>query len=119
LESFAIRALGEGAKLLGLVAAVAVFLALPGLYGLTYRRVQRWLGRRSFVMAFYALTSAVILLLAILPLLDGGFLGSNTLGGSRSRASWRPLRRTTILNCSLDPIRRIPTMPTRSSRSNA
>ena len=81
LESFAIRALGEGAKLLGLIAAVAVFLALPGLYGLVYRRVQGWLGRRSLVMAFYALTSAGILLLAILPLLDGGFFGSNTSAG--------------------------------------
>src|SRR5436309_8242487 len=81
LESFAIRALGEGAKVLGLVAAVLVFLVLPGIYGLTFRKVQRWLGRRSLVMAFYALTSAGIILVAILPLLDGGFFGSNTSAG--------------------------------------
>src|SRR5436309_1720767 len=78
IESFFIRTLGEGAKLLALLTALAVFLVLPGIYAILYRRVQRWLKNRWLVMAFYTFSSAGIVLLAILPILDAGFLGSNT-----------------------------------------
>src|SRR2546430_3684861 len=81
IESFFIRSLGEGAKLLALLTALAVFLILPGIYATLFRRVQRWLKNRWLVMAFYTLSSAGIVLLVILPLLDAGFLGSNTAAG--------------------------------------
>src|SRR5438128_10433609 len=81
IESFFIRTLGEGAKLLALLTALAVFLVLPGIYATLYRRVQRWLKNRWLVMAFYTFSSAGIVLLAILPILDAGFLGSNTSVG--------------------------------------
>ena len=81
VESFFIRTLGEGAKLLALLTAVAVFLILPGVYATFFRRIQRWLKNRWLVMAFYAFSSAGIVLLAILPLLDAGFLGSATAVG--------------------------------------
>src|SRR5439155_628093 len=81
IESFFIRTLGEGAKLLALLTALAVFLVLPGIYAILYRRVQRWLKNRWLVMAFYTFSSAGIVLLAILPILDAGFLGSNTSVG--------------------------------------
>src|SRR5437016_6915494 len=76
IESFFIRTLGEGAKLLALLTALAVFLILPGIYATLFWRVQRWLKRRWFVIAFFTLTSAGILLLWILPLIDAGLLGS-------------------------------------------
>src|SRR6059036_1153271 len=47
IESFFIRTLGEGAKLLALLTALAVFLVLPGIYAILYRRVQRWLKNRA------------------------------------------------------------------------
>src|SRR2546425_1545030 len=81
IESFFIRTLGEGAKLLALLTALAVFLVLPGIYATLYRRVQRWLKNRWLVMAFYTFSSAGIVLLVILPLLDTGFFGSNTSVG--------------------------------------
>src|SRR3989454_5596589 len=81
IESFFIRTLGEGAKLLALLTALAVFLVLPGIYATLYRRVQRWLKNRWLVMAFYTFSSAGIVLLGILPILDAGFFGSNTSVG--------------------------------------
>jgi len=81
IESFFIRTLGEGAKLLALLTAVVVFLILPGIYATLFWRVQRWLKRRWFVIAFFTLTSAGIILLGILPLLDAGFLGAKTSVG--------------------------------------
>jgi len=81
IESFFIGTLGEGAKVLALLTAVAVFLVLPGIYAIFFRRVQRWLTNRWKVMAFYALSSAGIILVGVLPLLDGGFFGSNTPSG--------------------------------------
>ena len=80
-ESFFIRTLGEGAKLLALLTAVVVFLILPGIYATLFWRVQRWLKRRWFVIAFFTLTSAGIILLGILPLIDAGFFGSKTSVG--------------------------------------
>ena len=82
IESLFIRTLGEGAKLLALLTALAVFLVLPGIYATLFRRVQRWLKNRWLVMAFYTLSSAGIVLLVILPILDAGFLGSNTSVGA-------------------------------------
>src|SRR6266550_4307300 len=72
IESFFIRTLGEGAKLLALLTAVIVFLFLPGIYATLFWRVQKWLKRRWFVIAFFTLTSAGIILLGILPLVDAG-----------------------------------------------
>jgi len=82
IESFFIRTLGEGAKLLALLTALAVFLVLPGIYATLFRRIQRWLKNRWLVMAFYTFSSAGIVLLVILPILDAGFLGSNTSVGA-------------------------------------
>lgn len=81
IESFFISTMGEGAKVLALATALAVFLVLPGIYATLYRRVETWLKRRTYVLAFYALTSAGIVLGAILPLLGGGFFGSETSAG--------------------------------------
>ncbi|HYT16729.1 MAG TPA: molybdopterin-dependent oxidoreductase [Thermoplasmata archaeon] len=82
IESFFIRTLGEGAKLLALLTALAVFLVLPGIYATLFRRVQRWLKNRWLVIAFYTFSSAGIVLVVILPLLDAGFLGANTSAGA-------------------------------------
>jgi DMSO/TMAO reductase YedYZ molybdopterin-dependent catalytic subunit len=82
IESFFIRTLGEGAKALALLTAVAVFLVLPGIYATFFRRVQGWLKNRWIVMAFYTFSAAAFVLLGILPLLGAGFLGSNTAAGA-------------------------------------
>src|SRR5947208_15682110 len=67
IESFFIRTLGEGAKLLALLTALAAFLVLPGIYSSLFRRVQRWPKNRCLVMAFSTLSSAVIAVLVTLP----------------------------------------------------
>lgn len=82
IESFFIRTLGEGAKVLALLTAMAVFLVLPGIYGVFFRRVESWLKNRWAVIGFYALSAAGIVLLGILPILDAGFLGSGTAAGA-------------------------------------
>jgi DMSO/TMAO reductase YedYZ molybdopterin-dependent catalytic subunit len=76
-ESFFIQTMGGGAKVLALVAAVAVFLVLPGIYAIPFRRVQRRLKNRWLVLAFYTFSPAAIVLLGILPLLEPRFLGSS------------------------------------------
>lgn len=81
IESFFIRTLGEGAKILALLTAVAVFVALPGIYATFFRRVQQWLKNRWLVIAFYTFSSAGIVLIGIMPFLGAGFLGSNTQAG--------------------------------------
>jgi DMSO/TMAO reductase YedYZ molybdopterin-dependent catalytic subunit len=81
VESFFIRSLGEGAKLLALGTALIVFLILPGVYAAFYRRVQRWLKNRWAVMAFYTFSTAGILLLVVLPLLGEGLLGAGSSVG--------------------------------------
>lgn len=82
IEAFFISTMGEGAKILALATALVVFLFLPGIYATLYRRVEAWLKRRMYVLAFYALTSAAIVLMAILPILGGGFFGSATSVGA-------------------------------------
>ncbi|HYS99126.1 MAG TPA: molybdopterin-dependent oxidoreductase [Thermoplasmata archaeon] len=82
IESFFIHTLGEGAKFLALLTALAVFLILPGIYATFFRRIQRWLKNRWYVLAFYTASSAAIVLVVILPLLGGGFFGSNTFAGA-------------------------------------
>lgn len=82
IEAFFIRALGEGAKVLALFTAVAVFLILPGFYATLFRRVQAWLGNRWLVIAFYTFSAAGIVLLGILPLLGAGFLGADRPAGA-------------------------------------
>jgi len=77
VESFFIRTLGEGGKALALLTAIAVFLALPGIYATFFRRVQRRIKNRWLVMAFYTFTSSAIVLFGILPLLNPRFLGSS------------------------------------------
>src|SRR5207245_3892119 len=91
IESFFIRTLGEGAKLLALLTAVAVLLILPGIYGTLYRRVQRWLKNRWVVMALYTFSSAAIVLLVILPTLAAGTLQSNTSARLRVAALPPPI----------------------------
>jgi len=81
IESFFIHTLGEGAKFLALLTALGVFLVLPGIYAVFFRRIQRWLKNRWYVLAFYALSSAAIVLVFILPLLGAGFFGSATFAG--------------------------------------
>ncbi len=81
IESFFIHTLGEGAKFLALLTALGVFLVLPGIYAVFFRRIQRWLTNRWYVMAFYTLSSAAVLLVFILPLLGAGFFGSATFVG--------------------------------------
>lgn len=81
IESFFIHTLGEGAKFLALLTALGVFLVLPGIYAVFFRRIQKWLKNRWYVLAFYTLSSAAVVLLFILPLLGAGFFGSATFVG--------------------------------------
>jgi len=81
IESFFIHTLGEGAKFLALLTALGVFLVLPGIYAAFFRRIQKWLKNRWYVLAFYTLSSAAVVLLFILPLLGAGFFGSATFVG--------------------------------------
>ncbi|MCJ2520163.1 MAG: molybdopterin-dependent oxidoreductase [Candidatus Thermoplasmatota archaeon] len=81
VESFFIRTMGEGAKLLALVVALLVFLVVPGVYALFFRLFQSLLRRRWAVGALYTLGPATIALFLVLPLLGGGFLGTQTPAG--------------------------------------
>ncbi|TLZ75581.1 MAG: hypothetical protein E6K14_00635, partial [Methanobacteriota archaeon] len=58
IESFFIHTLGEGAKFLALLTALGVLLVLPGIYAVFFRRIQKWLKNRWYVLAFYTLSSA-------------------------------------------------------------
>lgn len=94
IESFFITSMGEGAKLLGLVTALVVFLIIPGIYAVLWRRVEAWITpghrsksppsgepkepRRWAMIAIYTAVPSAITLLVVLPILGGGFLGSNT-----------------------------------------
>ncbi len=86
IESFFIRTMGEGAKLLALTTALAIFLILPGVYALPFRRIQSRIPNRWAVLAIYTLVPAVIALLVILPILNAGFLGAQTAVGPAAAA---------------------------------
>ena len=81
VESFFIRTMGEGAKVLALFTAITVFLLLPGFYALAYRWVEKRVRNRWLVFALYGLVPAAVAVLVILPLLGAGFLGVLTPAG--------------------------------------
>ncbi len=81
IESFFIQAMGEGAKLLGLLVAISLSLALAGLLAPFFPWVQTKAPGRWAPLAIFALGYAGAALLVVLPLLGGGFLGSNTSSG--------------------------------------
>ena len=81
IESFFIRTMGEGAKVLALTTSLVVFLVLPGVYAIPFRWVQGSFRRRWTVIAVYTFVPAAIALFAILPILEGGFLGTQTEAG--------------------------------------
>src|SRR5207302_5563457 len=64
-----------------LLATRVVFLVLAEVFATLFWRVQRWLNRIWFVGAFFTLTSAGIILLGVLPVLDAGLLGAKTSAG--------------------------------------
>ncbi|MGQ0798005.1 MAG: hypothetical protein ACT4OI_09140, partial [Methanobacteriota archaeon] len=82
VEAFFIRTMGEGAKALGLVTAIAVFLALSGAYALPYRALQRRVRNRWGLLGIVALGYALGVLLGVLPVLGGGLLGADTPVGA-------------------------------------
>jgi len=82
IESVFIRTMGEGAKVLALATALAVFIALPGVYALFFPWVQARLRNRWLVIGAYALGSALIALVVAIPLLGGGFFGATTAEGA-------------------------------------
>ncbi len=81
VESFFIRTMGEGAKVLALFTALAVFLLIPGLYAVPYRWIEKRVKNRWIAFALCGLVPAAIALFVILPLLGAGFLGSLTAAG--------------------------------------
>ncbi len=81
VESLFIRTMGEGAKVLAVLTALLVFLLLPGIPATFFRAAQRWLPKRWEVIAVYTLGYASLNLLVALPILGGGFLGSETRNG--------------------------------------
>ncbi len=82
IESFFIGSLGEGAKILGLATAVFAVLLAFGVGALVFRRIQRRIPSRWAVIMVYTLGGAAVILLAALPLLGAGFLGSATEAGA-------------------------------------
>ncbi|MFQ5987021.1 MAG: hypothetical protein ACE5KQ_06650, partial [Thermoplasmata archaeon] len=81
IESFFIQTMGEGAKVLGLLTAIAASLVAAGLYALPFPWVQRRIRRRWILIAVFAFGYAGAALLVALPLLGGGFLGLDTPAG--------------------------------------
>ncbi len=104
IESFFIESMGEGAKLLGLLTAFAVFLVIPGIYALFYRRIEALLtprrGSKSLlpwkrpgtepmrwaVIAVYTVVPALLALFVALPILGGGWAGAATSAGVAAAA---------------------------------
>ena len=83
VEAGFISAMGGGAKILALVVAVVLILAAYGVGGMLFRRVERLLGRRRWlVLAACSLGTAAVVLFAVLPLIGGGFAGSDTTVGA-------------------------------------
>ena len=82
IESFFIRTMGEGAKLLALVTALAVFLVVPGVYALPYRWIERWVRERWILLALYTGIPTAIALFVVMPVLGAGFMGNLTPAGA-------------------------------------
>lgn len=82
VESFFIGTLGEGAKGLGFVSALVAVLVAFGVGAVFFRRVEALLRRRWVVIAAYTLSSALLVLFVVLPLLGAGFAGSQTEPGA-------------------------------------
>ncbi len=78
LESFFITSLGEGAKGLGLVSALAAIEFVFGLGAVPFRLVQSLTRRRAAVIAIYTVVGTVVITLVVLPLLGVGFGGAGT-----------------------------------------
>lgn len=78
VETVFIGTLGEGAKLIGLASAVIAVLSAFGLGAVFFRRVQERVPVRWAVIMVYTLATAGVVLFGVLPLLGGGFAGSNT-----------------------------------------
>ncbi|MEE8231796.1 MAG: molybdopterin-dependent oxidoreductase [Thermoplasmata archaeon] len=81
IESFFIQAMGEGAKVLGLLVAITLSLVLAGVLALFFPWARRRIPGRWAPIAVFAFGYAAVALLVALPLLGGGFLGSNTSAG--------------------------------------
>ena len=81
IESFFIDALGEGAKGLGVVAALVGVEVAYGLGALAYRRIQSVVPRRWGMTAVYTAGTAAAILLVVLPILGGGLGGAETSVG--------------------------------------
>ncbi len=81
IESLFIRTMGEGAKILALGVSLAVFLAIPGVYAIFYRWFQARVANRWALVALYGAGSAILALIVAIPVLGGGFFGSETAAG--------------------------------------
>jgi DMSO/TMAO reductase YedYZ molybdopterin-dependent catalytic subunit len=82
IEAFFIRTMGDGAKVLGLITALLVFLALSGAYALPYRALARRIQGRWALLGILAAGYAFASLLVVVPLLGGGLLGADTASGA-------------------------------------
>ena len=81
VESFFIDTLGEGAKGLGVVAALVGVEVAYGLGALPYRRLEPLVRRRYGMIALYTGATAAVVLLVVLPLLGAGLAGAETSAG--------------------------------------
>ena len=81
LESFFIHTLGAWAKALALLVAIGVFLTLAGILAVFFRRLQRRVPSRWGLIGVYALASAGLSLLIVLPLLGDGLVGAQSAAG--------------------------------------
>jgi len=81
VESFFIGTMGEGAKALGLLTAVAATLAAYGLGAIPFRRLERRLPNEWALIMVYTGGTLAIVLLVVLPLLGAGLAGASTSVG--------------------------------------
>ncbi len=89
VESFSIGTMGEGAKVLGLLTAVAAILASYGLGAAPFRRHERRLPNEWALIMVYTGGTLVIVLLVVLSLLGAGLAGASTAGGVGLRRARR------------------------------
>ena len=81
IESFAITALGEGAKGLGMISALIAVEVAFGLGAVVYRRIEALVRRRSLVIAMYTFATTGLITLVVFPILGAGLGGSATNAG--------------------------------------